>query len=101
MEMVSRNETAPLRVLEALLHHTRSGQSVFDAIQRTYRLTPTQTRVAVLLADRLTNDEVAQVLCVKESTARRHTEAVLLRLNVTNRFQVISRLADFFLDDVA
>ena len=63
-------------------------------LRRKYRLTPTQARVATLLADRLTNAEIALQLSVRPSTARRHTEAVLLRLGVTSRFKVVTTLAN-------
>jgi DNA-binding CsgD family transcriptional regulator len=66
------------------------------ALRKRYRLTPTQARVATLLADRLTNAEIACELRMAPSTARSHTEAVLFRLNVTSRFQVVSRVAEFF-----
>lgn len=69
---------------------------VLHSLRKRYRLTPTQARVATLLADRLTNAEIAFELRVKPSTARRHTEAVLLRLDVDSRFKVVTRLAEFF-----
>ena len=45
-------------------------------------LTPRQAEVAVLLADRMSNREIAAALAVSVHTARHHVEAVLDRLGV-------------------
>jgi DNA-binding CsgD family transcriptional regulator len=63
-------------------------------LRNRFRLTPTQARVATLLADRLTNAEIASELQVKPSTARHHTEAVLFRMGVSSRFAVLNRLVE-------
>lgn len=83
----------------SLLRYGNAEAHVLQTLRQKYRLSPTQARVATLLADRLTNAEIASALCVKPSTARRHTEAVLLRLNVSSRFQVVMRLAELFEPD--
>jgi DNA-binding NarL/FixJ family response regulator len=83
----------PLHVTESLLHYGNAPMHVLTSLQQQYRLTPTQARVATLLADRLTNAEIALELRVRPTTARRHTEAVLLRLGVTSRFQVVAKVA--------
>lgn len=51
-------------------------------------LSPTQTEVALLLADRLSNREIAERLGSSPHTVRRHTEAVLQRLRVSRRTEV-------------
>jgi DNA-binding NarL/FixJ family response regulator len=79
-----------------LLRFGNAEPHVITSLREKYRLTPTQARVATLLADRLTNAEIALELRVRPNTARRHTEAVLLRLGVNSRFQVITRLAHVF-----
>ena len=79
-----------------LLRYANADPHVVDSLRRKYRLSPTQARVATLLADRLTNAEIAFELHVQPSTARRHTEAVLLRLGVSSRFQVASTVAQMF-----
>jgi DNA-binding CsgD family transcriptional regulator len=84
----------PQHVTESLLHYGNASLHVLALLQQKYRLTPTQARVATLLADRLTNAEIALELQVRPTTARRHTEAVLLRLGVTSRFQVVAMVAD-------
>jgi DNA-binding NarL/FixJ family response regulator len=91
-------QTAQLTVAASLLRYGNAASDVLTSLQKKYRLTPTQARVATLLADRLTNAEIAFELCVRPSTARRHTEAVLLRLGVTSRFKVVTTIADFFAD---
>ena len=51
-------------------------------------LTPTQTEVAFMLAQRFSNREIAATLGSSPYTVRRHTEAVLLRLQVNRRSDV-------------
>ena len=80
----------------ALQRYGNVDPRLLYSLRKRYRLTPTQARVATLLADRLTNAEIACELRVKPSTARRHTEAVLFRLNVKSRFSVVNQVADFF-----
>ena len=67
---------------------------VLDDLRNRFRLTPTQAKVATLLADRLTNAEIAAQLQVKPSTARHHTEAVLFRMGVRSRFAVLGRFTE-------
>jgi DNA-binding CsgD family transcriptional regulator len=50
-----------------------------------YRLSPTQLRVAVLLAARLTNSEIADCLGITVGTVRKHSEWVYCRTNVSKR----------------
>ena len=99
MKFGSLYETSASDVASLLLRHAYADPKVLGSIRRKYRLTATQARVAVLLADRLTNDEIADQLRIKSSTARRHTEAVMFRLNVNSRFNVVTRLAEFFAED--
>lgn len=76
------------------LRHRSAAPRVVRDLRVKYRLTPTQARVATLLANRLTNAEIASELCVKPATARRHTEAVLFRMGVKSRFAVLGRFAE-------
>jgi DNA-binding NarL/FixJ family response regulator len=80
----------------SLLRYANAEPHMLLSLQKKYHLTPTQARVATLLADRLTNAEIAFELRVRPSTARRHTEAVLLRLGVSSRFKVVATLEHFF-----
>src|SRR5690349_11795267 len=101
MDFGSPNAQSQGAVSMSLLRHAKAAPQLLDSIQARFRLTPTQARVAVLLADRLTNQEIALELGVKQSTARRHTEAVLLRLDINSRFKVVGRLSEFFPGQVA
>lgn len=59
-----------------------------DFIQLRFGLTPRQAEVALLLADRRTTKEIARELGISRHTARRHAEAVLLRLGLNRRTAV-------------
>lgn len=63
-----------------------------EDLQARFGLTPQQSRVALLLAERRTNAEVADALCISPHTAHRHTHAVLSRLGVGSRRDVRQRL---------
>jgi DNA-binding CsgD family transcriptional regulator len=56
------------------------------------RLTSRQAEVALLLAQRRTNAEIARELNVSAATARHHTEAVMTALGVHRRVDVARRL---------
>ena len=58
-----------------------SAPTPADAAER-LGLTPRQAEVAVLLAERMSNKEIAAALAVSVHTARHHVEAVLDRLGV-------------------
>lgn len=70
--------------------------SVERLLAHRYALTPAECRVAMLLAERLSNREIASRCGIAEHTARRHTEQVLRKLHVHSRRDVaaaIERLA--------
>lgn len=54
-------------------------------LTRTFGFTASEARVALLLAHRYSNREIAQELRVTEHTARRHTEKILLKLGIHSR----------------
>ncbi|WP_412067037.1 helix-turn-helix transcriptional regulator [Rubrivirga sp. IMCC43871] len=58
------------------------------AIRARFGLTRREAEVALLLARGLTNDDVADRLCISPHTARRHTERVMAKLDVPARAQV-------------
>lgn len=70
--------------------------SVPDAreIGRRFGLTPRQAQVALLLAERRSDKEIARELAISRHTARRHVEAVLLRLGIHDRKEVRERLSE-------
>jgi DNA-binding CsgD family transcriptional regulator len=57
-------------------------------LARLVRLSPRQATVALLLARRLSNAEIAQALGLSMSTVRGHVEAVYMRLAVNHRRDV-------------
>ncbi|MEP0547490.1 MAG: helix-turn-helix transcriptional regulator [Rhodothermales bacterium] len=63
-----------------------------EAIQERHGLTRQQARVALLLAERRTNEEVAEALCISPHTAHRHTTAVLAGLGLSSRRDVRDHL---------
>jgi DNA-binding CsgD family transcriptional regulator len=63
------------------------------SLRERFRLTRKETHVALLLAQRRSNSEIADTLRISKHTARRHTENVMLKLNVTSRFSVKSALS--------
>lgn len=61
-------------------------------LAQTYSLTQRQYEVARLMADRLTHVEIAYCLGISPNTARRHGEAVMLKLGVHRRTEVLKVL---------
>ncbi len=59
-----------------------------DALHERYALTDRQIEVARLLAQGLSNAEIAETLGLSTYTARNHTEAVLLKLGASTRARV-------------
>jgi len=59
-----------------------------EALQQRYGLTDRQIEVARLLAQGLSNAEIAETLGLSTYTARNHTEAVLLKLGASTRARV-------------
>ena len=64
-----------------------------SSLRERFRLTRKEIRVALLLAQRRSNAEIADTLQISPHTARRHTENVMLKLNVTSRFSVEAALS--------
>jgi DNA-binding NarL/FixJ family response regulator len=61
-------------------------------VRARFPLTPRQAQVALMLFARRTNTEIAAELGISVNTAKRHVEAVLLRLGVRSRQEVEHRL---------
>ncbi len=57
-----------------------------------FRLTRAEVGVATLIARGRSNADIAQALCISPHTARRHTERILLKLNVRSRTEVAAKL---------
>lgn len=73
------------------------GEAPFpaNALRRKYFLTERETEVAGLLAVGKTNAEIASGLRISESTARHHTENVMLKMGVTARAKVAGLMAGY------
>ncbi|HUF12667.1 MAG TPA: helix-turn-helix transcriptional regulator [Longimicrobiales bacterium] len=69
------------------------GIASVDDVRNRFGLSPRQAEVAVLLADRLSDKEIAIRLSISRHTARRHVELVMIRLRVHSRMEVAEVLA--------
>lgn len=58
-------------------------------LRRRFRLTERESEVALLLAQRRTNKEIARLLAVSTHTALHHTERVLRKLGISSRRHVL------------
>jgi len=92
--------TSLVRLVFAVDANARIGSVVLPLpplsepdLRREYRLSPTQARVAVLLAARLTNAEIAEVLGCTVGTVRNHVGLVYSLLGVHHRHEVAAMLA--------
>lgn len=65
-----------------------------DTIREAFGLTRKEAGVARLLAEGLSNAEVADALTISFHTARHHTASVLAKLEVASRREVRDRLAE-------
>lgn len=59
-----------------------------EAWRTRFGLTRKETRVAALLNERYSNDQIAAELCISPHTARHHTQNVLSKLGVRSRREV-------------
>ena len=66
------------RVMEEVAFHRRSAKVVSE-------LTPQQSRILALIAEGLTNREIAERLFLAEKTVKNHVTALLSRLGVAQR----------------
>jgi DNA-binding CsgD family transcriptional regulator len=73
----------------------RAERAAFPAavLRRRYGLTPRELDVTRLLAEGASNSEIAGLLAVSPATARHHTEAVMLKLDVHSRARIPTLLA--------
>jgi DNA-binding CsgD family transcriptional regulator len=72
----------------------RWGLPSDENLRRRFGLTSRQSEVARLLAERLSNEEMAQRLGITVNTARTHCERVLGKLGVRTRNHVRAALLD-------
>lgn len=104
---VAARHPGTLRVVEAVASGGAHGGAVVviverqgatepgaDEVARRFGLTHRQATVALLLARRHSNAEIARMLDVSPHTARHHTERVLEKLGVSSRMKVASLVLD-------
>lgn len=65
-----------------------SRQSLARWIRNQFGFTAREARVALCLARRRSNAEIARALHISPHTARRHTENVMTKMNLRSRFAV-------------
>ena len=70
------------------IQEVTARQSLSQWIRNQFGLTARESRVALLLARRRSNAEIARELHISPHTARRHTENVMNKLNLRSRFTV-------------
>lgn len=71
---------------EVFVPSSRSPETAFDPIKAgDYRLTPQQRKVLNLLAQGLSNRQIAERLGIAEGTVKLHVNAILKALDVPNR----------------
>jgi DNA-binding CsgD family transcriptional regulator/PAS domain-containing protein len=80
--------TAVMLTLERCL----SGWPGEEALRGRFGLTPREAEVALLLAGRRSNREIAEQLSISPHTAHHHTESVFQKLGVHSRAEVGRRL---------
>lgn len=85
-ELAAHHE-GPVLVVIAVEQEASALPSL-DELQAFFGFTEREGEVALLLAERMTNREIAETLDVTAHTARRHTEKVLLKLGLNSRFDV-------------
>ena len=69
-----------------------TAQDREERLRERYRLTRKEARVALLLADQKSNEEIAEDLFISSHTARHHTQSVLNKLGVRSRREVATTL---------
>lgn len=63
-----------------------------QTLRERFSLTRRQVEVARLLAERKSNPEMAEALCISEHTVRSHVEAVMGKVGVSDRREIAARL---------
>ncbi|NSX89162.1 helix-turn-helix transcriptional regulator [Agrobacterium tumefaciens] len=68
---------------------------IADLIQRLHTLTPQQSRVLTMLAEGMSNKQIAYNLSVLEATAKAHVTSILRKLKVGTRTQAVIQISKF------
>lgn len=89
-ELPAHDETPVLLVIA--VEEDAAGLPGLARIQKRFGLTEREAEVALQLAERKRNSEIAQALFISEHTARRHTEKVLQKMGLNSRLDVRGEL---------
>lgn len=81
------------RVLVVAVERQEPRFPSFRQLDDHFQLTRREAEVALLLAERKSDKEIAQTLGITIHTARRHTEMVFLKLGINRRTDVAATLA--------
>lgn len=82
-------ETVTIQLMQRLEHINRSSTSDSQKNVRAlhHLLTPREQEVLLLIADRLTNQQLADKLGIELGTVKNHVHKILKKLNVTSRHE--------------
>jgi DNA-binding NarL/FixJ family response regulator len=81
--LASGQMAMPGRLARTLLAHIRTARRTQS--ERTFLLTPREQQALVLLADGMSNKQIARRLNISEHGAKRHVANVMAKLNCPNR----------------
>lgn len=88
VEKQAFDRRAFLRLLDDAVQATRAPHPILAS------LTPREREVLELLAQGMTNKEIADALVISPNTVKRHLQAVFQKLNVTTRAAAVARYRD-------
>lgn len=60
-----------------------------------FHLTPKELEIVKLFSSGITNLEIANALCISETTVKKHMSHIFSKMHVTNRNQLLAKLRDF------
>src|SRR5690606_2497091 len=63
-----------------------------ELVQRLFHFTPAEAKLALMLTDGLTLDEVAEALGISKNTARAHLRAIFSKTGVTRQITLVRLL---------
>ncbi len=75
----------PGRLSSLLLHHFGRRQGGSDLQGSMASLTPREAEIVQLLADGLSNKQIARCLAITDATVKNHVHNILEKLDVSNR----------------
>ncbi len=95
IQSMMSNEFEELQVIPQVSSKVNVQYEHVGDLKSTYHMSDRQIKIAEMIADGLTNKEIAQSLSFSESTARYETIKIYERLQVKNRAQAASMIRGF------